>query len=66
MKIKVTTDTSLFKTDDVRVFYCDLIPTIAFRRVKWKLGYEYDLYLSWLSWSVALILERDKPIILAK
>lgn len=68
MKIKVKAQNCCYKdaVRDVRIFYLDIIPCITFRRVKWKLGYEYNLYLSWLAWCVEITITRDKPIILAK
>lgn len=61
MKIKVKVESLIWRKDQGRpgVVLFELLPAITFRYVDWELGYEYNVYLSWLAWCISITLTKN-------
>lgn len=62
MKLRFKAETNCWRKGPRRagVILIELLPNIAVRYVDWDLGYEYNLYLSWLIWGVSVTLQKPK------
>jgi len=62
MKLQFKVETQYWRKGPERagVILIELLPNIAVRYVDWELGYEYNLYLSWLIWAVSVTLQKPK------
>lgn len=55
MKVKFKAESNIWEKKETRagVVIFELLPSLTFRHVDWELGKEFNIYLSWLLWTVS-------------
>lgn len=62
MDIKVRAEMTRYKDGkgETHTLLINLLPSISIRYVDWALGYEYDIYFSWLVWGLIIMAAKPK------